>query len=73
MKELDVLLERFLIQGYDELESAERATFEILLEQVDQDILAWLWGRQIPSDAALATLIDRMRPIVDAGAQRSVR
>ena len=70
MKELDVLLERFLARGYPELGAPERDCFERLLDQVDQDILRWLWGREAPVDPELAALVEKMRAVVDAGANR---
>ena len=42
MKELGVLLERFVRPGVDRLAERELAALERLLEQPDQDILEWL-------------------------------
>ncbi len=42
MKELDVLLERFVHRGLNRLDESELEALEQLLEQPDQDILQWL-------------------------------
>ena len=61
MKELDLLLERFLERGFEELGECELARFETLLESPDQDLLAWLGGGADPGDAELADLARRIR------------
>ena len=65
MREMDILLGRFLERGYDTLDDAERAVFERLLDQPDQDILGWLCGASDPADADFASLVSRMRTVVD--------
>ena len=42
MKELDVLLERFVRRALDRLGDGEIEALEHLLEQPDQDILEWI-------------------------------
>ena len=42
MKELDVLLERFVHHGLDRLDDAELEALERLLGQPDQDVLQWI-------------------------------
>ena len=42
MKELDVLLERFVRRALDRLDDGELEALERLLEQPDQDILEWI-------------------------------
>ena len=42
MKELDVLLERFIGRALDRLDDDEIEALEHLLGQSDQDILGWL-------------------------------
>ena len=48
MKELDVLLERFVRRGLDRLDKGELEALERLLEQPDQDILEWLTSTTTP-------------------------
>ena len=64
MREMDILLTRFLDRGYDALDDAGRATFDRLLDMPDQDIFDWLSGGAVPDDAALASLITHMRTLV---------
>ena len=42
MKELDVLLERFVRRALDRLDESELEALERLLAQPDQDILEWI-------------------------------
>jgi antitoxin CptB len=64
MREMDILLARFLERGYDALDADDCADFERLLDQPDQDLLLWLSGGGVPEETRLATLIARMRRVV---------
>jgi antitoxin CptB len=57
MRELDVLLGRWLSERWDSAEPAMRAAFADLLDREDDQIWDWLMGR-VPPDTALAPLID---------------
>ena len=61
MKELDLLLERFLVRGFEAWPDAELDALEALLESADQDILAWLSGATKPPDPARAAAADSVR------------
>ena len=61
MRELDLLLLRFVEQGYDRLDDAGQRCFERLLCQQDQLLLAWLMGQQQPADTATARLVAQLR------------
>jgi antitoxin CptB len=56
MKELDVLLERFLSEDYPSADAGRRRAFERLLEQPDPELAAWLLGQAEPPDPELAQL-----------------
>ena len=58
MKELDVLLERWLERGWPAADGQVRLAFEWLLEQPDPDLADWLIGGARPVDAAHAALVD---------------
>ena len=64
MREMDILMTRFLERGYAQLDELGQQAFERLLDAPDQDILVWLWSDALPDDPELAQLIVRMRPIV---------
>ncbi len=49
MLELDLLLERFMAEGYDSLTPEQLAIFKRLLEEPDPDLFAWLMGASEPS------------------------
>ncbi len=60
MKELDVLLERYLDRDLPRAGAEERRLFERLLETPDPLLHAWCLGRAAAPDAALAALIGRI-------------
>jgi antitoxin CptB len=60
MRELDVLLERFLEQAYPHASNAEQLAFEELLTLPDPEILALLTGRSRPQDQSLAHVVERL-------------
>ncbi len=61
MKELDILLERYLEQGYLRADWAERSAFARLLAASDPELAAWLiYGRPCP-DPQLAKIIAILR------------
>lgn len=48
MRELDLMLQRYLDEVYPGASAGEQAAFADLLEQSDADLLDWLLGRRIP-------------------------
>ena len=60
MKELDVLLARWLESGWPVADDARRRTFEWLLEQPDPDLAGWLLGGARPADERQAALLDEI-------------
>lgn len=58
MKELDVLLARWIEAGWPEAGEERRLAFAWLLEQPDPDIADWLFGDARPADGTRAALID---------------
>ncbi len=65
MRELDLLLEKFLASGLDSLQDRDLGGLERLLEQPDQDILAWLTGATRPADAEARRIVDLLRLTVE--------
>ena len=61
MRELDLLLQRFLESGLHSLDSDELDRLERLLTQPDQDILAWLWKSSEPEDPELHAIVKVMQ------------
>lgn len=60
MKELDLLLGRWLERRWPQASPEARAAFERLLDEQDPEIAAWLLGRRYPADPALAALVDEL-------------
>ncbi|ERJ18273.1 Antitoxin CptB protein [Salinisphaera shabanensis E1L3A] len=61
MKELDVLLERFVSIEYDDLDEREQTGLRELVEMEDPDLYALVMGRMEPETAVHADLLSRIR------------
>ena len=61
MRELDVLLTRYLAERYASADPDEQAAFRALLERQDPEIYGLLLGRLVPQDADLARVLDSLR------------
>jgi antitoxin CptB len=61
MKELDLLLVRYLDQRWPVAAAAERAAFELFLELPDPEIAAYLLGGVDPPDAGSRELVEALR------------
>jgi antitoxin CptB len=59
MKELDVLLIRYLEQSYEQAPIAEQQTFQALLELPDMELYAYLLGQKTPTDGKLRALVEK--------------
>jgi succinate dehydrogenase flavin-adding protein (antitoxin of CptAB toxin-antitoxin module) len=58
MKELDLMLVRWLERRWAEADPDRRRAFQWLLEQPDPDLADWLIRGSRPADAAHAALVD---------------
>lgn len=61
MKELDMLLLGYLQHAFDTASEEERRAFAELLELQDPQLMAYVVGRETPTDQTLATLISKLR------------
>jgi antitoxin CptB len=61
MRELDVLLLRYLEQEYPAAPPADRAAFARILDLQDPDLFGYLVGRDTPTDAGLRHVLARIR------------
>ena len=67
MRELDVLLERYLKERYPSAPAAEQQAFVALLEAPDPQLFAYVVQREVPDDPDWAHVIARLRnPHADA-------
>ncbi len=57
MKELDVLLTRYVDEQYRDATPDQQAAFRRLLDSQDPLIYAYMLGRESPADPSLASLI----------------
>lgn len=58
--ELDLALGQFLDQRYAELSVRERAAFERLLRESDENLQAWIFGHQAVPDAELREIVKKI-------------
>ena len=61
MRELDRVLENFLERDYRGLDETEKRRFAEILELPDPDLHAYLVGKAVTSDPALARLLHSIR------------
>jgi antitoxin CptB len=61
MKELDLVLLRYLEQDYDAASPADRAAFARILDLQDPELFGYLVGRAEPSDETLCHVLARIR------------
>ena len=61
MRELDELLNCFLVRRYNGLDKAGRKTFELLLEYPDAVLLELLMGRMTPADRDVGKIVQEIR------------
>lgn len=57
MRELDVLLTRYLDLQYEQATEQSRRDFGYLLEQEDDQLWNWLLGRSSPDDPRLVAIV----------------
>jgi succinate dehydrogenase flavin-adding protein (antitoxin of CptAB toxin-antitoxin module) len=61
MKELDVLLERYLQRDFERASSAERSAFARLLDLQDEQLARYLLAGDPATDPQTAQLVERIR------------
>ncbi|WP_133511605.1 succinate dehydrogenase assembly factor 2 [Candidatus Thiosymbion oneisti] len=61
MRELDLLLEGFLVDRYEALSAADRASLERLLDCRNEYLMAWLINGDSPKDEQLAGIVNQIR------------
>jgi len=64
MRELDVVLQRYLDIHYGAASAAEQRAFEELLDQQDPQLLSFLMGRERPTDPDQVHVIAKLTPAV---------
>lgn len=61
MLELDLILQPFLEKVYPSLELSDQQCYWKLLEAEDQEMYAWLMGRETPEDEQLQRIVHVIR------------
>ena len=61
MLELDLILQRFLQQGIDNLNSEQLKAFDSLLNCTDPELFAWFMGHEEPQDKGLTEIVAIIR------------
>jgi succinate dehydrogenase flavin-adding protein (antitoxin of CptAB toxin-antitoxin module) len=60
MRELDMLLMRYLDRDFENADAEQQAAFEALLNLQDPEILSLLTGRVVADDANLRYVVKRL-------------
>jgi len=60
-RELDQLLSQWLTERYEKSDSAQRESFERMLEATDPDLWDWLTGNKTPEDPGITLIVDEIR------------
>ena len=76
MRELDTLLERWVVEKWPTADSSERANFERLLNCEDDQLWDWCMSRSDPADPELASIVGQLTDPTrcsgeDSGKERS--
>ena len=58
---MDIVLQDFIKDSYDELNNENKSAFSKLLEEQDLDILNWVLGKEKPEDKTLIEIIKKIR------------
>jgi antitoxin CptB len=61
MRELDLLLLRYLDGAYDQAPEAEKSAFVRLLDEPDDRLWRYLYADCVPVDSSLAELVVKIR------------
>lgn len=63
LKELDYYIDPYVKQHYLTADSAEQATFELLLHYEDPDLLLFFLGQAAPDNPDVAALIQKIKTL----------
>ncbi len=61
IKEMDLILQRFLEQNYPALPPQQQSLFDQILDETDLDIMDWILDRSQPENPDYETLIRLFR------------
>ena len=67
IREMDLLLQRFVECRYGQLTDKDKQVFAELLEQPDLDIMDWIMGRTVPPSDSLQSMINMIRDVNKPG------
>ena len=63
VRELDVLLDRYLKTQYLQLDTVQKEAFERLLEVQDPIIMDWLFAKSQPKDMEMLNIINQLKEL----------
>ena len=69
VRELDVLLGRFLDVEYSHLNEKEQTAFEQFLEVQDPVIMDWLFGKYSPEEPDILNIVNKLKALSITPAQ----
>ncbi|HEC13902.1 MAG TPA: succinate dehydrogenase assembly factor 2 [Acidiferrobacteraceae bacterium] len=68
MLELDMMLQSFFEQRFENLDCQQQQMFTRLLDYPDQSLLEWLSGAPIDADKDVRDIVEQLRHFSSAGA-----
>lgn len=63
VRELDVLLDKYLKSKYLQLDTSEKQAFERFLDVQDPIIMDWLFGKSEPEDKGMYNIINQLKEL----------
>lgn len=61
MRELDVLLTRYLDRRYEQASEQQKAAFAALLGLSDPELIGYLLGREVSANSEIASVVKHIR------------
>jgi len=63
IREMDILLQRFVDKRYGDMTNKEKEIFDQLLNQPDLEIMSWIMEKSSPPTDDLALLVQSLREV----------
>lgn len=61
MLELDLILQKVLEKGLSTMSDEQQVMFDLLLDNIDPELYAWLMGYEEPADKGLKKIVEFLR------------
>jgi antitoxin CptB len=61
MREMDILFQNYLNRYYDDLSKEEKDIFDNFLNEIDNDIYAWIMDRDSPETPGYEKIVSQLK------------